>query len=258
MTILTFRQRVLQAKVNALDAGFDGLNAFRFENLVEQGAKLSLDDRARAVYGGCHQCVTIIGHGRVPLREAITNPTVACVPAVLMRLLLEWFAKAHWLFRVADRKAAETFLREGFVKRKKGDVGGVSSLGAPAKPQRVLWGLRDFANACQTYERKRSKTRNFLNEYGTSEQLRKLNQFVHGDPAALLGGFPTNIEDEFPDARISDMIFVFGGVMFMAFRNIVEIAKIGDEALGTIRMHQQNFYGLFPPSGQVSWVIPDP
>lgn len=258
MTILTFNQRILQAKASALDAGFNGLDAFRFENPVEQGVKLSLDDVARAIYGGCHQCVTLIEYGRVPLREAITNRTVACVPAVLMRPLLEMFAKAHWMFRVADPKAAEAFRKAGLVKRKKSDAAGASPPDTPAKSGRDFWGLRDFADACQTDERKRSGGRNFLNEYGTTEQVKKLHQFVHGGPDAMLGGFPTKIAGEFSDARISDMIFVFGGVMFMAFRNIVEIAKIGDEALGAIRMHQQNFYSLFPPSRQVSWVIPDP
>lgn len=240
----------LWVSLRELDDGFAHLDGLRAKSHLGQGARRSLSKRKRVAYGGCHHTVTIIEHGRVLLRKAVTDWNVACVPAMLMRLLIEWCARAHWLLWLADEDSANVFLSGKRVEHKDGDAVSVPlpETPAPSKTKRRYLGLADFVNMCRTHEQTRN-VRSFLEEYGTQARLEKLNKYVHGGVDEMLSGFPTDTESqEFSHRVISGMIFVFGGAMFMAYRNIAEIIGADRETLELIREHEERFYLHFSVS----------
>lgn len=246
MTVPALATRELGARMSALADGFAQLDGLRSESLLKQDAGRSLTQKERVVYGGCHHIITIIQYGLVPLHEAVTGQPVACFPAVLLRALIEWCARAHWLLWLADDDSVAVFLSGEPVEHKDGDAVSVLPPGTPAPPKRSHMTLTDFVNMCREHEQTQGN-RSFLGVWGIKARRDKFNGYVHGDADVMLSGFSTDTESqEFSHEVISGMTFVFGGAMFMAYRNIAKILEANRATLGLIRKHEERFYRLFP------------
>lgn len=231
MTSLAPSEAELLVQVTGLDIACDQLREIHPEDSLRARVDQPLSDREHAAYGGCRHCVTMIEEGKAPLREAVTNRWVACVPAVLVRSVAEWCARALWLLWLASDKAANAFFSD------KGD--------APQSEEHRQLGK--ILARCAEHERRTSDNRHFLGKYGTGAQLRKLNRYVHGNKDEMRSGFSADaVLQEFSNENISDMTLAFGGALFIAHRNIARIEGVDDERLMRIRRQRDAFYDLFP------------
>lgn len=232
MTSLAPSEAELLVQVTGLDTACDLLREIHPEDsLRARGVSRSRSPRKRAAYGGCRHCVTMIEKGKAPFREAVTNQRVACVPAVLVRSVAEWCARAHWLLWLASDKAANAFFL---------DEGDAHQSAEHRQLGKIL-------ARCAEHERKTSDNRHFLGKYGTGAQLGKLNRYVHGNKDEMRSGFSADAaSQEFSNKNISDMVLAFGGALFIAHQNIERIEGADDELLRRIRRQRDAFYDLFP------------
>lgn len=221
----------MQARVAGLGAGLNDLKGIlAAADVPEEDHVPHLQERERVAYGGCRSCATLIEHGIPLLQQAIADREIACVPAVLMRPLIERCLRSHWLLWMACDNAASAFLSDA----------------SGAYRWQDYPGLRRLLQKCRKHERDKGRNRLFLGPFGTDPD--RLHRLVHGGPNELRGGMSACAASrEYPNKIVSDMAFAFGGAMFMAHENIARLVGAGQFPLRRIREHRAEFHDLFFP-----------
>ncbi len=220
----------LLAMTDSLEASFRSVQevvAGEFSAALRHASDLPAKEQM--ILGGFQHGVTLIRHGLALFRDAVRQRERICVPAIVVRPLIEWCIRLHWLLCVADDISVAAILSEEAVDGRR----------------KMHVGLQRLLADCRKHEEEVNGSRESLLS-ALTDRLDDLNALVHGDPDVLISGISAeHVRKLFSNSRIENDLFAVGSMMFLMHEDIAKIVKAGKIQREHINAKWEEFNDLF-------------